>query len=212
MRKSSVSFLALIAGAALALTALPPVASAVDTNTPTRGEPAQSSSQSAKPAKASKKKSKKEKKSEQQFIDGYRAAHALIYKRHAYAAGIDKLKSLGKDDNPDVANLIGYSSRKLGRYEDSEDLVRAGAGRRSEPQPHLVLLRHVARRAGQPAQGARASDQSGLALRHHVPRLHRAEGRDRGHPHVLMRFDVESVSTAGPRARPLLLLSPSQRD
>ena len=120
MRKSSVSFLALIAGAALALTALPRVASAVDTNTPTRGEPAQSSSQSAKPAKASKKKSKKEKKSEQQFIDGYRAAHALIYKRHAYAAGIDKLKSLGKDDHPDVANLIGYSSRKLGRYEDSK--------------------------------------------------------------------------------------------
>ena len=120
MRKSSVSVLALIAGAALALIALPPVASAVDTNTPTRGEPAQSSSQSAKPAKASKKKSKKEKKSEQQFIDGYRAAHALIYKRHAYAAGIDKLKSLGKDDNPDVANLIGYSSRKLGRYEDSK--------------------------------------------------------------------------------------------
>ena len=120
MRKSSVSFLALIAGAALALIALPPVANAVDTNTPTRGEPAQSSSQSAKPAKASKKKSKKEKKSEQQFIDGYRAAHALIYKRHAYAAGIDKLKSLGKDDHPDVANLIGYSSRKLGRYEDSK--------------------------------------------------------------------------------------------
>ena len=120
MRKSSVSVLALLAGAALALIALPPVAGAVDTNTPTRGEPAQQSSQPAKPAKASKKKSKKEKKSEQQFIDGYRAAHALIYKRHAYAAGIDKLKSLGKDDNPDVANLIGYSSRKLGRYEDSK--------------------------------------------------------------------------------------------
>ena len=120
MRKSSVSFLALVAAAALALIALPPAASAVDTNTPTRGEPAQQSSQSAKPAKASKKKSKKEKKSEQQFIDGYRAAHALIYKRHAYAAGIDKLKSLGKDDHPEVANLIGYSSRKLGRYEDSK--------------------------------------------------------------------------------------------
>ena len=35
-------------------------------------------------------------------------------------AGIDKLKSLGHDDNADVANLIGYSSRKLGRYEDSK--------------------------------------------------------------------------------------------
>jgi tetratricopeptide (TPR) repeat protein len=120
MKRSSFSVLALLAGAALALIALPPVASAVDTNTPTRGEPVQQSSQPAKPAKASKKKTKKEKKSEQQFLDGYRAAHALIYKRHAYAAGIDKLKSLGKDDHPDVANLIGYSSRKLGRYEDSK--------------------------------------------------------------------------------------------
>ena len=72
--------------------------------------------------KAAKKKkaTTKEKKSEQQFIDGYKAAHAMIYKRHDYAAGIDKLKSLGHDDNADVANLIGYSSRKLGRYEDSK--------------------------------------------------------------------------------------------
>ena len=44
----------------------------------------------------------------------------MIYKRHEYAAAIDKLKSLGHDDNADVANLIGYSSRKLGRYEDSK--------------------------------------------------------------------------------------------
>jgi tetratricopeptide (TPR) repeat protein len=109
----------LIAGGVLTLVALPPVANAVDSSQPVR-EPVQQSSQSGKPAKSSKKKTKKEKKSEQQFIDGYKAAHALIYKRHAYAAGIDKLKSLGKDDNPDVANLIGYSSRKLGRTEDSK--------------------------------------------------------------------------------------------
>ena len=44
----------------------------------------------------------------------------MIYKQHHYAAAIDKLKSLGRDDNADVANLIGYSSRKLGRYEDSK--------------------------------------------------------------------------------------------
>ena len=61
-----------------------------------------------------------EKKSEQQFIDGYKAAHTTIYKRHDYAKAIDMLKALGHDDNPDVANLIGYSSRKLGRYEDSK--------------------------------------------------------------------------------------------
>ncbi len=44
----------------------------------------------------------------------------MIYKRHEYASAIDKLKSLGHDENADVANLIGYSSRKLGRYEDSK--------------------------------------------------------------------------------------------
>ena len=44
----------------------------------------------------------------------------MIYRRHDYAAAIDKLKSLGHDENADVANLIGYSSRKLGRYEDSK--------------------------------------------------------------------------------------------
>jgi len=66
------------------------------------------------------KKETKEKQTEQQFIDGYKAAHAMIYQHHDYTAGIDKLKSLGHDDNPDVANLIGYSSRKLGRYEDSK--------------------------------------------------------------------------------------------
>jgi tetratricopeptide (TPR) repeat protein len=121
MTKGSFSFLALIAAGAFALTlALPPVAVAVDSTNPI--VPQAQSSQSSKPAKAAtkKKKSKKEKKTEQQFINGYKAAHATIYKRHDYAKGIDMLKALGHDDNPDVANLIGYSSRKLGRYEDSK--------------------------------------------------------------------------------------------
>ncbi len=54
------------------------------------------------------------------FLKGYKVAHTLIYRRHAYAAGIAKLKSLGHDEHPDVANLIGYSSRKLGRYDDAK--------------------------------------------------------------------------------------------
>jgi tetratricopeptide (TPR) repeat protein len=122
MTKRSFSVFALIAGGAFALTlALPPAAVAVDSTNPTvpSAQPS-SSSKPAKPAKASKKKGKKEKKSEQQFINGYKAAHATIYKRHDYAKGIDMLKALSHDDNPDVANLIGYSSRKLGRYEDSK--------------------------------------------------------------------------------------------
>ena len=30
------------------------------------------------------------------------------------------LRTLGQDDHPDVANLIGFSSRKLGRTEDAK--------------------------------------------------------------------------------------------
>ncbi len=112
MTKRSFGYLALIAGGAFALTlARPPVAVAVDSTNPI--VPQAQSSQSSKPAKAAtkKKKTKKEKKTEQQFINGYKAAHATIYKRHDYAKAIDMLKALGHDDNPDVANLIGYSSR-----------------------------------------------------------------------------------------------------
>jgi tetratricopeptide (TPR) repeat protein len=56
----------------------------------------------------------------QLFRDGYKAAHVLIYQKHDYTAGIAQLKSIGQDDHPDVANLIGYSSRKLGRYDDAK--------------------------------------------------------------------------------------------
>ena len=82
-------------------------------------------SRRAKPAQKSSKKKKKapkksDKQSERLFIDGYRAAHVLIYRRHHYAAAIGKLQSLGHDDNADVANLIGYASRKLGRYDDAK--------------------------------------------------------------------------------------------
>ena len=54
------------------------------------------------------------------FLDGYRAAYATIYDRHDYAAAIEQLKALGRDDSADVANLIGYSYRKLGDYKVSQ--------------------------------------------------------------------------------------------
>ena len=116
---SSLRLYALIAASAFAL-ALP--AHAVDSPSPMADKP-RAETAAPKTTKAAKKKKapkKDEKKSEQQFIDGYKSAHAMIYKRHQYAAAIDKLKSLGRDENADVANLIGYSSRKLGRYEDSK--------------------------------------------------------------------------------------------
>ncbi len=54
------------------------------------------------------------------FADGYRAAYATIYDRHDYAAAIPQLKALGHDDLAAVANLIGYSYRKLGDYKVSQ--------------------------------------------------------------------------------------------
>jgi tetratricopeptide (TPR) repeat protein len=54
------------------------------------------------------------------FLKGYRAAYAAVYDKNDYAAAIDQLKALGQDDRADVANLIGYSYRKLGDYKVSQ--------------------------------------------------------------------------------------------
>jgi tetratricopeptide (TPR) repeat protein len=53
-------------------------------------------------------------------LPGYRTAYAAIYDRGDYAAAIDQLKALGRDDAAPVANLIGYSYRKLGDYKVSQ--------------------------------------------------------------------------------------------
>lgn len=54
------------------------------------------------------------------FAAGYRAAYAAIYDRGEYASAIEQLKALHRDDNAAVANLIGYSYRKLGDYKVSQ--------------------------------------------------------------------------------------------
>jgi tetratricopeptide (TPR) repeat protein len=69
------------------------------------------------------KKEKKDKSSsvdEGKFIAGYRTAYATIYDRNEYASAIAQLKALRHDDRADVANLIGYSYRKLGDYRVSQ--------------------------------------------------------------------------------------------
>jgi tetratricopeptide (TPR) repeat protein len=69
------------------------------------------------------KKDKKDKSSsvdDPRFIQDYRAAYAAIYDRNDYASAIEQLKALGQDDRADVANLIGYSYRKLGDYKVSQ--------------------------------------------------------------------------------------------
>jgi tetratricopeptide (TPR) repeat protein len=81
----------------------------------------------APPPSSTKGKSKKQKGSSltpsqeyAAFADGYRAAYSMIYDRHDYDAAIVELKALGHDDTAAVANLIGYSYRKLGDYKLSQ--------------------------------------------------------------------------------------------
>jgi tetratricopeptide (TPR) repeat protein len=73
---------------------------------------------------SSKEKKKKNDKSssvdDPRFIEGYRTAYTTIYDRNDYASAIEQLKALGQDDRADVANLIGYSYRKLGDYKVSQ--------------------------------------------------------------------------------------------
>ena len=68
------------------------------------------------------------------FADGYRAAYATIYDKHDYAAAIPQLRALGHDDSAAVANLIGYSYRKLGDYK----LAQAWYERALQADPNHV--------------------------------------------------------------------------
>jgi tetratricopeptide (TPR) repeat protein len=89
---------------------------ALSEGNPAPSPPAPSSDQ--KPS-AGTKKGKKQKKSEQQFLEGYRVAYGLI-QSGKYVEGIAAMHALGHDDHPDVANYIGFASRKLGRYDDAK--------------------------------------------------------------------------------------------
>jgi hypothetical protein len=90
-------------------------------------DPGPSSPPSSSPKRSGTKTTHKVKKASKQssiddsaFSQGYRAAYATIYDRNDYAAAIEQLKALGHDDRPNVANLIGYSYRKLGDYKLSQ--------------------------------------------------------------------------------------------
>src|SRR5690349_23402630 len=86
-------------------------------------------------SKSKKKTSKQSSADDAVFREGYRSAHATIYQRNDYAAAIDQLKALGHDDNAGVANLIGYSYRKLGDYK----LSQAWYERALKADPNHVL-------------------------------------------------------------------------
>jgi len=86
---------------------------------PTTTPPAQPKADAKTDNKKKTEDKKKEKKSEQQFIDGYKAARAMLLDGR-YEAGIAAFHELGRDEHPDVANYLGYAHRKLGQYDQSK--------------------------------------------------------------------------------------------
>jgi tetratricopeptide (TPR) repeat protein len=111
MKKLAIRLLTL---AILSLTlAAAPVVTAVYANPDSNPPP---------PPQGKKKKSSEVRPGSQEtaFAAGYRAAYATIYDRHDYASAIEQLKALGHDDSAAVANLTGYSYRKLGDYKVSQ--------------------------------------------------------------------------------------------
>jgi tetratricopeptide (TPR) repeat protein len=115
MRKSTVRYLS-VAATAIFLAA--PALSALAAG---GGDPPAPPPPSQDTTKNTKKKGKKTSYIEDpQFLAGYRAAYATIYNVHDFASAIEQLKALGHDDRADVANLIGYSYRKLGDYRLSQ--------------------------------------------------------------------------------------------
>ncbi|MFA6265910.1 MAG: hypothetical protein WC670_09390 [Pseudolabrys sp.] len=53
------------------------------------------------------------------FLNGYRQARDMILGGQ-YEKGIAAMHVLGRDDNADVANYIGYANRRMGHYEQSK--------------------------------------------------------------------------------------------
>jgi len=113
MRKTSLLTAVILAAA---ISGAPQLAAAMGSSNP--APPSESGKPSGKPDA---KKNKKDKSSSaKEFLDRYHAAYALIYDKEDYQSGITALRAMGYDDNADVATLLGYASRKLGRYDDAK--------------------------------------------------------------------------------------------
>jgi tetratricopeptide (TPR) repeat protein len=123
MRKTSLLAAAILMSAA---TGVPTIAEAIEGSSP--AAPTQPSTQTQQGSQTTTttttkkpKKPKPDKSSAvEEFYKGWHEAYALIYDHGDYAGGIAVLRAMGYDDNADVATLIGYASRKLGRYDDAK--------------------------------------------------------------------------------------------
>ena len=117
MRKTRLLAAAIVIGA---IAGVPGLAAAIETGSPAppQNPPAGSTTP---PKQTTTKKPKQQKNSSaEDFLNGWHQAYALIYDKADYVGGIAVLHTLGYDDNADVATLIGYASRKLGRYDDAK--------------------------------------------------------------------------------------------
>jgi tetratricopeptide (TPR) repeat protein len=103
----------LTAAVVAAFVGAPVLAAAMETNSPPPPTSPPSGTTTTKPKKP-------KSGSADDFLKSWREAYALVYDQHDYAGGIAALHAMGYDDNVDVATLIGYASRKLGRYDDAK--------------------------------------------------------------------------------------------
>jgi tetratricopeptide (TPR) repeat protein len=113
MRKTQLIAAAILA---VAVSGAPEIAAAMGESSPAPPQTSQPSGNTSTKQKTKKQKSS----SAEDFLAGYHVAYGLIYDKSDYVGGIAALRALGYDDNADVATLIGYASRKLGRYDDAK--------------------------------------------------------------------------------------------
>jgi tetratricopeptide (TPR) repeat protein len=115
MRKTRLLAAAIITAA---VAGAPGLAAAIETNNP----PPPSTGSQPSGTTTTKQKTKKPPKNSatEDFYKGWHKAYALVYDKQDYVGGIAALHAMGYDDNADVATLIGYASRKLGRYDDAK--------------------------------------------------------------------------------------------
>ena len=113
--RTSIKFF-MLATITMALAAAPVIKSAYAAGGDNPAPPASDGGSKAK----KKKNDKSSSIDDPRFLAGYHTAYTTIYDRHDYTGAIEQLKALGHDDRADVANLIGYSYRKLGDYKVSQ--------------------------------------------------------------------------------------------
>jgi tetratricopeptide (TPR) repeat protein len=121
-RSRRVGVLAAAALFAIAVVAGPALAAEDNGNQyppPPPPPPAAKAPKAQKSQKSQKKQKKQNQGQLQELREKYQHARALILDGE-YESGIAAMHAIGDDANPEIANYIGYASRKLGRYDEAK--------------------------------------------------------------------------------------------